>query len=102
MTKETKDKKEARKKEFSYGCAHTVNEPPKGIQEAGIKSVNLILSFEEVLKMNVALQAAVLDLNSYDRGSVAGKNKAVNICYYPESNYITINRADIPKKHRKS
>jgi hypothetical protein len=94
-------KKTARKKEFSFGSLHVVNDPPTRLQEAGIKSANLILSFEDALKLHVALQAAVLELNSFDRNTVAGKNKGVNLCYYPETNYITVNRADIPKKYQK-
>ncbi len=94
-------KKTARKKEFSFGSVHVVNDPPKGLQAAGIKSVNLLLSFEDVLKLHIALQAAVLDLNSYDRGRVEGKNKGVNLCYFPEDNYITVKREDIPKKYQK-
>ena len=99
---EKKAKTEARKKEFSFGTAHTAVEPSKSMKEGGIKSVNMVFTFEEAIKLSVALQAAVLELNSYDRNRTEGHSKAVNLCYYPQSSYLTVNRSTLPKKTRSS
>ena len=95
-----KVKKAARKKEISFGTVHVESEASKMMLEANIKSVNMVFSFEEAMKLQVALQAAVLDLNSYDRSRTEGKNKAVNVCYFPGSSYVTVKRTDLPKKKR--
>ncbi len=91
-------KKEAKKKEFSFGSAHFCNEPSKPLKDNKIKSVNVTLSFEEALKLQLALHDAVSWINGLDRSRAAGKNAAVNVCIYPESQYITVNRAKLPKK----
>lgn len=86
------------RKKQSYGCAHVIRGASEKMRQAQIKSVNLALPFEEALKLNMALQAAVMDMNSYDRSSKSGKNKAVNICYFSETDQITVTLTNVSQK----
>lgn len=75
------------KKTTSFGCIQVHG----SISE---KAVNMVLTFEEALQLQVALQAAVLDLNSYNRSTTEGKKKAVGLCYFPDHKRLTVLRVD--------
>lgn len=55
------------------------------------KAINIILSFEEALKLQIGLQSILVKLNSYNRNTKAGKATAVNLCVFREGGRITIN-----------
>jgi hypothetical protein len=59
--------------------------------------MNVIVSFEEALKLHLAIGQALARLNSYNRSTTAGKRSAVNICVYPHDNYITVNESQLPR-----
>lgn len=85
--------KDIRKKD-SFGTVRIdhFSPPPK---EDGQKSLNIILSFEDALKLQVGLQALLLQLNSYDRSTRAGKNAAVCLCVFPPQKSLTITEGQI-------
>ncbi|MEQ1606897.1 MAG: hypothetical protein ABL999_18695 [Pyrinomonadaceae bacterium] len=68
-------------------------EPKDGVPTA----MNVIITFEEALKLHLSLGQALAKLNSYNRSTTLGKRSAVNICLYPHKKRITINEAQIPK-----
>jgi hypothetical protein len=83
----------ARQKE-SYGTIR-VNHFSPALTDKVPKSINIVLSFEEAMKLHLGLQDILLDLNSLNRATVAGRRTGVNLCVHREQNRITINRDTI-------
>lgn len=60
-------------------------------------AMNIIISFEEALKLHLSLGQALAKLNSYNRSTTAGKRSAINVCLYTHKKRITVNEAQLPK-----
>ena len=67
--------------------------PSDGVPPA----MNIIITFEEALKLHLSLGQALARLNSYNRSTTAGKRSAVNLCLYPRKKRITVNEAKLSK-----
>lgn len=67
--------------------------PAEGVPPA----MNIIITFEEALKLHLSLGQALARLNSYNRSTTAGKRSAVNLCLYPRKKRITVNEAKLTK-----
>lgn len=61
-------------------------------------SLNMIVSFEEALKLHLSLGQALAKLNTYNRSTAAGKNSAVNLCFHTRTMRLAVNEAQLPKK----
>ncbi len=59
------------------------------------RALNLFLSFEEALKLNLAIDEAVRRLNSYNRATRAGKSAALNVTIYLDKKRITVNEGKL-------
>lgn len=55
------------------------------------RALNVIVSFDDALRLHLSLGQALAKLNSYKRSTKAGKASAVNICIYTDTNRITVN-----------
>ena len=55
------------------------------------KAVNVVLSFEEALKLNIAVDEGVRRLNSYNRATKAGKNAGLMLTIYLDQKRIAVN-----------
>ena len=64
------------------------------------RAMNIIISFEEALKLHLSIGQALARLNSYNRSTTAGRRSAVNVCLYPHANYITVNEGRLPRSAR--
>ena len=60
-------------------------------------AMNIIISFEEALKLHLSLGQALAKLNGYNRSTTKGKQSAVNLCLYPHKRRITVNEAQLSK-----
>ena len=75
--------------------------PPRG--EDWPKAINVVLSFEEALKLHLGLGRSATGgqtiplgkLNSYNRNTHAGRDSAVNLCVFTDVTSITINEARV-------
>jgi hypothetical protein len=86
---------EIRTKKTFGTCNSSCIRPAPG---AGVpKAMNIIIPFEEALKLHLAIGQALAKLNGYNRSTTAGKRSAMNICLYPHANYITVNEAQLPR-----
>ena len=84
------------KKTFTFGtCSFAKSSPDVEKIGASHKALNLFLSFEEALKLNLAIDEAVRRLNSYNRATRAGKNAALNITLYLDKKRITVNEGKL-------
>jgi hypothetical protein len=68
-------------------------EPKEGVPPA----MNIIITFEDALKLHLSLGQALAKLNSYNRSTTAGKRSAVNLCLYPHKRRITVNEGQLSK-----
>ena len=57
------------------------------------KAVNMILSFEESAKLSIALEAALMNLSTFDHRTKDGKRAGINLCLFPDEKRITVNPA---------
>lgn len=64
----------------------------------GPKAINMIISFEEALKLHLGLGQALAKLNSYKRSTREGKRTAVNLCLHVLIMRLTINEDKLTKK----
>ncbi|MFI5380816.1 MAG: hypothetical protein ACHRHE_16075 [Tepidisphaerales bacterium] len=65
--------------------------------EAVPPAINIVISFEEALKLHLSLGQALAKLNSHNRSITAGTRSAINLCLYPHKQRITVNDAQLPK-----
>ncbi len=65
-----------------------------------VKSVNIVLSFEDTLRLSVAIQAAVLKLNRYNRSAKSGKEMGLCLSLKPETGTLAVFETKLvpPKK----
>lgn len=83
------------KKSFgSLDIARLSPEPKPGSS----RSLNIIMSFEEALKLHFGLGQALAKLNGYNRATTAGRRAAVNLCVFTDIHRLTINEDVLPKK----
>lgn len=67
--------------------------------EAGLPpALNLVISFEDALKLHLSLGQALAKLNGYKRSTKEGARSAVNLCVYPEKGRITVNEAKLRER----
>lgn len=75
------------KKTFG-GCNFSYLSPaPK---EGDPESLNVVIGFEDALKLHLAIGQALAKINSYKRSTVAGRRAGVNICVYRDMGRITV------------
>ena len=81
--------KTARQKQSYGGCTVDHFSPPPG--DGWPPAVNITLGFEDAMKLSLALQARLLDINRLNRSTREGKTAAVNLCVYIGARRITVN-----------
>lgn len=60
--------------------------------------VNLTLNFEEALKLNLAIEAALHRINRYDRSTRAGKQAGLRLVVYLGKGRINVMEGNVPAK----
>ncbi|KKN15724.1 hypothetical protein LCGC14_0983140 [marine sediment metagenome] len=81
--------KTQRKKKSYGGC--TIDHFSPASTPDWPKGINIVLSFEEAMKLSLSLQHRLLDINSLNRSTREGKAAAVNVCVYTDKGRITVN-----------
>ncbi len=54
------------------------------------KGINVVLSFEEALKLHLGLGQILGHLNAYNRNYKEGRDAAVNLCVFTDVRQVTI------------
>ncbi|MEY3232325.1 MAG: hypothetical protein RL689_2414 [Planctomycetota bacterium] len=88
-----------RKKTFGGATVHRFSPQP---DPAGPATLNVVLTFEEALKLQLSIGQLLGHLNGYDRATKEGRRTAVNLCIYTGMKRITVNEARLVDKPRKS
>ncbi|HUV31553.1 MAG TPA: hypothetical protein VMY05_10745 [Acidobacteriota bacterium] len=85
-----------RYKTVGYGsCEVAKFSPTKARWTSNTKVINIKISFDEALKLNLALDECVRKLNKYKRSSTAGKKSGVNLALHASKNRITVLEAKL-------
>lgn len=85
------------RKKQSYGTLDIshISPPPKGNWPKGI---NVVLSFEDALKLHIGLMQILGEINSLNRATKEGKRAAVNLCIFKDIMRMTINKDKLKAK----
>jgi hypothetical protein len=60
------------------------------LPETTPKAINIVLSFEDALKLHLGLGQLLGKLNAYDRSTSEGRRTAANLCVYTQAKRIVI------------
>lgn len=88
------------KTKITFGGADVADlrpEPGPGVPLA----MNIVISFEEALKLHLSIGQALAKLNSYNRSTTDGRRSAVNLCLYPHKRRVTVVETKIAKPKKK-
>jgi hypothetical protein len=84
---------------YTFGtCSYERTSPGRNHLSPSTKIVNIIVPFEEALKLNIAVDECVRKLNSYNKATTEGKRAALNITVHLNVNRIAVNGARLKKK----
>lgn len=81
-----------RKKEGSFGACKFTSVSPKELRPE-TPALNIVLTFEEALKLNLALDEAVHHLGRYNRAFSEGKSAGVRIIVHLDKKRVRVQEA---------
>ena len=82
-----------KQKGFSFGGGtFSRTSPPVEKLTGETKILNVVIPFEEALKLSVAMQACVMWLNEKNRSTKAGKAAALNLAVHLDKGRIVVTR----------
>ncbi len=86
-------------KTFSFGgCDFYRTSPGVAALSPSTQVLNIEISFEDALKLNLAIEECIRKLNSYKRSTRAGKRTGLNLAIHLSKGRVTINEAKLPHK----
>jgi len=89
-------------KMFSFGgCHYERTSPPLSHLSPGTKVLNIELSLDEALKLNLAMDECTRKINRYKESAEAGKRALVNIAIHLPVERISVNESRLPKGLKK-
>jgi hypothetical protein len=81
-------------KTFSFGsCEFVKISPPQDRFSPTVKKLNIMIPFEEALKLNLAIDERIRKLNKYKRSTVKGKKAAVNLVVHLDVGRLSISES---------
>jgi len=86
-----------RVKQSLGSCRFEQISPQREALEPTTRVLNVLISFEDALKLHVAIQNCVLRLNGYDRSTVDGRRAAMNLAVFLDQKAITITEGNLPR-----
>jgi hypothetical protein len=85
-------------KQGTFGTAAVNHISPANFVETAPTALNIVLSFEEALKLHLSLGQALARLNSYDRTTTAGRAAAISLGLNPEKSRIFVTESKLKKR----
>ena len=83
-------------KTFSFGgCDFGRTSPAIEALSPNTQVLNIEISFEEALKLELAIEECIRKLNSYKRNTRAGRRTALNIAIHLSKGRVTINERNL-------
>lgn len=79
------------------GCDFNATSPPRKKFSPTTPTLNVVVSFEDALKLNLAIQACLGRLNGYKRSTTAGRRSALNLAIYFGAERLTVTEGKLSK-----
>ena len=87
---------EPKKKEFSFGgCSISNTSPKRDSLSEKTKILNLQITFEEALKLNLAIEECLRKLHSYKRSTRAGRMMGLNLAIHLDVSTVLVNEEKV-------
>jgi hypothetical protein len=87
-----------KEKGYTFGtCSYDRTMPTKASLSPETRAINVIVPFEEALKLNLAVDQCVRKLNSYKMSTKEGKRAALNLTIYLDMNRIAVNEGKLKR-----
>jgi hypothetical protein len=74
----------------SFGTVAVARVGPKTFEETAPPAINIVVGFEDALKLCFGIEQCLAQLNKYDRNASGGRATAVNLCLF-------INKGGVPR-----
>lgn len=84
-------KSRSAKKKMSFGtCSFEKTSPQQQDLSPDTSVLNVILPFEEALKLNLAVEECLRQLNRYKRSTREGRRTALNLAVFLDQEKVTV------------
>ncbi|MFA6292893.1 MAG: hypothetical protein WC637_13980 [Victivallales bacterium] len=80
----------ARKKAETYHGSCIFKSTSPNIKNQNIKAVNIEISFDESLKLYLAIQSSILSVNKFKKNTKVGKSMGIVLCVKTDNNAISV------------
>lgn len=88
-------------KTFTTGtCYYERTSPKRAALGPSTKILNVQLSLEQALKLNLAIDECVRKINRYKESTDAGRRAVVNVAVHLELERISVNEGKLPKGYK--
>jgi hypothetical protein len=77
------------------GCTGSSIGPAVSNLSANTRILNVTVSFEEALKLNLAIQECIRKLNGYNRATSEGRDTALTVAVHLQDKRLTINETTL-------
>jgi hypothetical protein len=85
-----------RTKTFSFGaCSFNRTSPKREQITPKTKIVNVLITFEEALKLSLAIDECVRKLTTYNRSTKLGKSMGLNLAVHLDKARVTVNEEKV-------
>ena len=91
MAKPTRKKKD----DYFGGGEFAMTSPALEKLSPSTRVLNVHLSLQEALMLNVALEECIRSLNRYNRSTTQGKNATVNVALHLDTNWVTVHEGKL-------
>lgn len=89
------DKSGLFKKDTFGTCDYKKTSPDQSTLSNKTKILNIIFSFDDALKLNLAIDECIRSLNKYKRSTKQGKRTALNFAIHLDQKRISIHEAQL-------
>ncbi len=95
-------KERTSKKEYSFGsCRVEEFKPKRETWNSKTNIINTIITFDEALRLKLALDAVLMEINKYKRNSIEGKNTGIDLVINLSGSIMSVVEATPKKKKAK-
>src|SRR5437870_1671580 len=77
-----------------HGSANYIRTLPD-VAARGVRSINVLISFEQALRLSLAVQSCVMNLNKYNRSDAIGREMGLRLSLKTGSKSIAVIEASV-------
>ena len=85
-------------KQYTFGtCEYSFTSPDQTTLSPQTKIMNIVVPFEQALKLNLGIDECIRKLNKYKRSKKSGKRAALNLSINLSDSRISVNEGKLKK-----